>query len=759
MIYEFNMENMNKYLENYDVLYHKYFWDLHGDEENLLKQAVRLEKRGVIDRSWDIEKAQNAYITVSKIYADDMKECLGIVQLARDKFLGYFVGIPGIQSLFHASYFYFEWMMHLEYKKAERDYSHYRDYYIHQIKNMYEMLVFLDECGFMERCIAIYKEESSIIAEDIRNSVRMQFHMVTMEEKELFKNIVEVGREGIIQKETDKSKNTGIQSNAFDEDVEKRMEDNFYRYIMHAASIIAALVHDIGYPIDYMLRTTKTLHEFLPLSASFIHINDAMPHLENILQESLLYRTVSPDKIAKRVRDEQNHGAISAVILLSKYYDTGAIYQLKPIERMAIELAAVVIYNHTVHYGCMTGKEEEYYRNFFDENPLSYLFRLCDDMQEWGRIYFDISKKSNFMICPKCGMPITKLNPYEKKSLYTCACGTVIDKKTQFMYRKLMHIDACKSIEVEQNNSVDVNVKDKVNAWTIQIKYDMEALLQMSYYNPDFALHRAEGIYEIKQMLERQREFPLTYVDTFLTCNPIAIKVKCLENGLYSWLGKNNYANCKIALNDPDFYNESVRNLFSAMKCKNSVWIGEEDTNDKNSINITFGEVWRICIMTYQNRNNVCVKVRHKWKQNLYFYLVLSFIGNIMAKKKKGLDETDKTEDAVKTAQKISIAFGIVDRPTQVLIMEYLLLKWNYISKDEFEQDNTLKEHSSYCQMWLSNQFIADMVREYTGSNDYDTVKKVLKSAKNKKDVLDDLKGIYDFYTDYDFFLSITMNC
>ena len=45
------------------------------------------------------------------------------------------------------------------------------------------------------------------------------------------------------------------------------------------------------------------------------------------------------------------------MILLSQYYETGEIYHLSPIKRMAVELSALVVYNHTLKYDYMTGEK------------------------------------------------------------------------------------------------------------------------------------------------------------------------------------------------------------------------------------------------------------------------------------------------------------------------------------------------------------------------------------------------------------------
>lgn len=755
----FNMNKMEEGLQNYDVLIQKYFWDMENVSAQMLKQAMLLESRHAVpDRKWDIDKAQNAYETVRKIYGDDMLNYLRVIQLADDKFIENFVGIEGIDRLFQYSYFYFEWMMHLEYNKERRDYSYYRDHYVHQIKNMYEMLTLLDEHGFMEKSIDIYQKSTGVVAEYIRKSVKEQIRCVDQDERALFESVMQY-----------KIENEEMTRKEASEKLPERIEECYYRYILHSASIIAALVHDIGYPINFMLRISKTLHEFLPLSESFLHINDAMPHLEEILKSSLLYKTVDPNQIAERVRFGHDHGAISAVMLLSQYYEAGAIYHLRPIERMAIELAALVIYNHTLRYEYMTGKKEDLYRNVFDENPISYLFRLCDDIQEWGRVYFDISNKSNFLICPNCHMPITKSTNYKGAMEYTCLCGKLIDKQTRFSYRKLTHITACKSV------TICGEINDKKEPLVIRMEYDPVTLLQLSYYSPLFAKQRSEGIYEVKRMLDNQDSLPPIYVDTFLTNNPIAIKVKCLEYYLEQ-IGKRIYkTGARVRNNFMNAYAPSARGKEEGEEKKSAT----ERKNAKqyiisymNKIEEGKGSKWgnirgilavetisKALKMKFQLRENP-EYVKDKLQKNLYFYYCLAVIGNsIEAWRKDGnsLSREESIDMARQLATDIADIYKIQDRPIKVLIMDYVLLRWRHISQEELLLCKDSEKKLCYYEMGLSNQFIMDMVKEYVGSDAYSKIKVELSGSGVRVEALE---GIYDFYTDYELFaLMAEYNC
>ncbi len=733
-----NTENMELYLQSYDVLKQKYFWDMDTIPVRVIEQIVSLEKQhNKAGGMWNGKMAQDAYLTVRKVYDDETKNHLGILQLAFEKFIGDFVGIEGVDQLFESSYFYFEWMMHLEYSLDRHDYTKYRDHYIHQIKNMYEMLLLLDEFGYMEYCIKSYKDNSTAIANQMKFSIEEQMQKVEYPEIAVFKQLTQY-----------RSRNKSH------EEVKKRRQEYYYRYLIHAVSIVSALIHDIGYPVAFMLRTTKELHAFLPISEAFLHLNDAMPHLEEILQNSLLYRTTEAKEIAERIRDKKDHGAISAVILLSKYYETGAIYHLEPIEKMVIELSAVVVYNHTLKYSYMTDHAELRYRNIFNENPISYLFRLCDDLQEWGRVYFDVSKRSNFLICPQCHMPINRDSDRDAKGLphisYSCACGVSGVRRTQFPYRKLTNISACDALEITRlDDPADSRGRMKIN-----MRYNLVSLLQLSVYNPRFAKQRADSVYEIKRMLEGQAALPKVYLNTFLTNNPVSIKVRCLEEYLKYiqrkkdqtssgiWLKRDLMifrGNGKKCRNQEKYVLQRMEDIFSRWGSYSYHTVAASALHY-----LCEEEKW-----DYGSTRKLWSSIKAKWNGNLQFYYFLSAIGANIDRLRAAsyLCERDK---AIKIAKKLAEAVGqccgVRDHVTRDLIADYFWQRMRWVTEEEFfEKYNEVRCY--YEEEFLSNQAVTCVVEDYVESDAYNKVKKELREAKLK-----DLKGIYDFYTDYELF-------
>jgi hypothetical protein len=738
-----DMRNMEKYLKQYDVFHQKYFWDIKESEipYELARMALSLEEQqNCFQEKWTPLKAQDAFLTVRKVYDDKTVDYLGVLQLILEKFIGNFIDIEGMERLFKSSYFNFEWMMHLEYNPDRHDYTRYRDHYIHQIKNMYEMLVFLDNYGFMEYCMEAYQNKSNDISNAIKLSIRNQIYYADEKERSFFKEILQRKN-----KATDDS-----------ELLYERMQEHYYRYLLHTVAIISALIHDIGYPIAFTLRMAKGLHEFLPLSDNFLRLNDAMPHLEEILQESLLYRTTDSREIAERIKEHRDHGSISAVMLLSQYYETGAIYHLSPIKRMAVELSAVVVYNHTLKYEYMTGKKKDRYRNLFGENPISYLFRLCDDLQEWGRVYFDISKRSNFLICSRCHMPITRacLKSEEGERIYSCGCGDLAIRRTKVPYRKLTNIVACNALEII-DKSADNSQKHSMK---IVMKYDLVSLLQLSLYSPRFAKQRADDMYEIKRMLEGQRELPNIYIDTFLSNNPIAIKVECLKQFLQEQ--KDDYvfdADDFVAVSLTKKTNgEFVKYALSELK---SSFKKQKKICDRLRIETVVKELWSdngLSVGKYKNLqgDNIYLYV---WGRNLEFYSFMAFVGENVAELRRGgaLSERDHAITFSKQlADAIADCYKIKDRPTRTLMMDYI---WQNVRKVSFEEFCSAKAMEYYLEASLSTEYLINTVIEYVGSDAYDDVKKTLNADdyKDKARTTKSLEGIYDFYTDYELFAAM----
>lgn len=531
MTIKINREEMLDYFESFDSFCHKFFNNTTASEDFDLKEKIAGCFGVKNQRGHEIQEVTEIFRTIDKVYhygsSENSRE-MNLLEQATDKFLVQYVDIDGMQELFRPSFFHFEWMMHLEYVQKKHDYSYYRDHYLHQIRNLYEMFLLLQEKELWRDCMEIYRQRRNTVANRMAESVDRQKKVLSEESAELL-------------------------SRSFGD-----LDEWCYHYIIFSTAIVSALVHDIGYPITYMKRNLGTLQDFLPLSNLFMGLDDGIPRIKSLLGSSLLFETVDNGEIVRKLR-EDDHGVYSAIILLCQYYDNGKIFSLEPAKRMIIELSALVIYNHTLRYHFQNEKKYDRYQNVFTDNPISYLFRLCDDMQEWERVYFEITGKGTFYICDKCKRPMirrrNKSHYYETEGReaslnecqyeYECGCGARGINTTIFPYRRLMNVAPFTELILDDYKASDAvsdpeegkgkaaarkrSARREQQRWLLELKCNKGVLLQLARYNPDFAVQRARGIRELRGLVKGQAMLPRIFVRAFVTNNPVAIKTEILK--------------------------------------------------------------------------------------------------------------------------------------------------------------------------------------------------------------------------------------
>lgn len=248
-----------------------------------------------------------------------------------------------------------------------------------------------------------------------------------------------------------------------------------------------------------------------------------------------------------KIKDSKkpDHGALSAIIFLLHFYKNGAIYTLSPYKKASIELAALAIYNHTNKYGIQGEDKYIIYRPCFSLNPISYLLRMCDDLQEWERIYFVISDNSNIVLCNKCKTPVIGSKEKNEKEIitrYRCNCQFLsadgqndkrdadrhihaFDGRSKFSYRRIYNVSVCDSVVAEGNAKADRKLLFKLH-------YDPYKLLHVAYLNATYAKYRISELNSLKLLFECQKGIPKIYLDYFVTSNPVHIKVRMMEEYL-----------------------------------------------------------------------------------------------------------------------------------------------------------------------------------------------------------------------------------
>ena len=346
------------------------------------------------------------------VYGQDnpvVEKDIVLYHLIESKIINQYFGISQLNDLFDEDYFNFEWDMHVGQNFSEHHNDYYRDHFIHQIRNLYMMLVMLDKFGIYGASRSAFESKAAGKLSEYVSQMKRIFQRQTMD-----------SHMNILREICQSSGTTQ----------EQYIEDYFNRYIIYASSMLSALFHDLGYPICHFLEVRHRVSSFNPTLYMFTHnAVESFDMLASKLSGSLLFTIVSQAEIKKRLelapsKEKYDHGAYSAIAFLLHFYETGRIHSLSAEKQCAIEMAALAIYNHTAKFRCITGKKEQkYYSMVFQANPVSFLLRLCDDLQEWDRRYFEISQASDLLFCQKCGSPFLKYpvhRPDENK--YKCNC-------------------------------------------------------------------------------------------------------------------------------------------------------------------------------------------------------------------------------------------------------------------------------------------------------------------------------------------------
>ena len=447
-----------------------------------------------------------------------------------EKLLCHYIGIPQLNQMFDEDYFNFEWDMHVGQNFSEHRSDYYRDHFIHQIRNLYMILRLLRETGFYEASERILRDASaSKVSEFVCKKSRAFLSDANGVQQQLLEEIY--------------AAQSGEKAAFF--------EEFFFKYVIYASSMMAALFHDMGYPICHFLDVRRRISAYNPTMYMFTHnAVDSFDQLAFKLGCSLLFSIVSPQVIRKRLEPNEegryDHGAYSAIAFLLQFYDTGVIYSLSAEKQCAIELATLAIFNHTSKFKVIKAKADtSYYNMYYRQNPVSFLLRFCDDLQEWDRRYFEISNAGDLLFCPKCGFPLLKRKKRNNdgdplpKSNYYCCCPKEQEELFRpdvFIKRKLYLVSVADSVKISLDEDDD-NTQNLIAT----IHYDPYKLLMLAKTNPTYAKYRAKEMKALRRLLDDQNfsfmsqgELSFSHIRLygFMTANPVLIKIKILENFL-----------------------------------------------------------------------------------------------------------------------------------------------------------------------------------------------------------------------------------
>lgn len=738
---DLNQESMRKYLEEYDVLDKKYFYWMKtgkqgaeaGEERKILELKARIWKEWYQNGrvvQWNMKNSEDTYQTLKMVYGET--DTMELVQCTIDKFLRDYVNIPGIGKLFDSKYFGFEWGMHTEYKDKNKNYSYYRDHYVHQIRNMYEMLLLLDEFGFEELCKEMYGRNKNLIGRHIRNSIDAEIRNLTFSDREIYEKIAEI---------------RGADVKAIEREI-------LFREVIYSASIISALIHDIGYPITYMSRVVDGLQDFIPITRDFIGVQMNISRLYSELEQSILFQYFPHELIEKKLQ-QKDHGALSAVILLKYYYNKGFIRELSPVKKMVIELAAVITFFHTMKYRIHGRKEADFEQPVFYKDPLSYLFRLCDDIQEWNRVYFEISRNRNYFMCDKCR---TMFYFDEKEKIYSCCCGENAGYNiTSFYYRRIIHIDTSKKVRLSYR-TVEKS-EDGGDRFKISISYNLFQLLLMTHYNSSFAKIRADEVKKIKLELSGQRYFPQTYIECTVSANPILLKVKILEAFCERFIPVYR-ENRDILTRNREGIAKDVDELFIILWGNGRIL----DTKIKEIINQVKdegkrmgeqkGEKFHALFQEYEKD----VKEEHKDIRQAFvihkldFYLRLLFVGILVRENRDGRYGAEELYRFVRRLCESGMAgeWDVSSKALQYLCTDYLYQVMNEVTEEEFYRGEKME---NYGDMYIQSDFLIHETASYTEYSRYGRIVEKCHNNEYEKGAIP-----IDFYSDLYLFYELNQH-
>jgi len=369
--------------------------------------------------------------------------------------------IPGIDRLLVNNYGALENDIFLEYDAKSGAPKKIREHYKHQYRNAYLGSLLLLEYDFLDAMTECILNSDSIVA-------------------------------GYVKAQTER--NAGN-----------------IRKVLYQAYFIAAMFHDIGYPLDFFMRKAEQIHQYAPFYKIISsHVKTEFIELRAMLAGSLLFQIISEEKIKEKY-DRNDHGCLSAVSFLLNFYSAGSIYSLDELERCVVETAALAIFRHTDRPAekCL----------IFEEDPLSYMVRLCDDLQEWERFLLVINEKHNYLKCSKCGSTIKA-----DGRRYYCECGEEYEKITDIVNKKVNYINLCNQLVLhydEQNGRLE-----------IRLEFDHYKQLEILLDDYCAVKKRHEDLNKVKDYLRCQHYLPVIQLEYYLSNNP----VKLIED----FLKKNN---------------------------------------------------------------------------------------------------------------------------------------------------------------------------------------------------------------------------
>ena len=524
----FNDEELIKFIESFDFISFKYKTN---NSEIKMETQDKILNYELGQQTNHLYKKNFGYIydDVKLVYGNETKvnSFIKIFNLTEQKIINQYLNIPGLNQMFSDKYFDFEWDMHTGRNFDEHKCDYYRDHFIHQVRDMGMVVSLINDFGF-------YDSIKKILSD--RNISKISNYCY-INESRFLDDIRTKNSKRLLLEQC--AKDLNVSENEY-------YNDYYYHYIINSSCMMAALFHDIGYPMRHFIRVRNRVSGYMPSMYMFTHNDsDDFDRVASILNNSLLFQIVDNNDIKNRLSKNNNydHGAYSAIAFLMQFYDAGLIYSLQIEERVAVELAAVAIFNHTLKYNIQSGDKGYYFQPVYALNPIAYILRLCDDTQEWNRIYLEFSEHGDVHFCEKCKTPYLKKAElfFQKKDqctkCYKCACQQSFRTNVLFSKRRLYLVETSKNLTInnESNGSL-----------IFRLDYDLFLLLRMSYINGFYAKYRIKELNAQKLIMEKQSFYGACsgmYLHYFISSNPLLLKTEILRRFLaYSKIKVNSFS-------------------------------------------------------------------------------------------------------------------------------------------------------------------------------------------------------------------------
>lgn len=442
------------------------------------------------------------------------------------KFLHDYIGIEGLEELLINNYGVIENSIFLEHDSYGNP-AHIREHAKHQMKNAFLGSILMLQCGYLsDMARNVYEEAGSITQYLVR-----QANKVLRDE----------------QKIADGDKT----SSNWEDQVLSKLEEWCYEIFM-----VSSMLHDIGYPLEFYLRSAQQLSDYPPyLKILSPTVKTDFAEIKAHLLGSQLFKLVD-NRVIREKYDKNDHGVLSAISLLMHFYYGGRIYALDAEQKCILEMSAIAIYKHTDRF-------ENGFRMVYRKDPISYMVRLCDDLQEWNRFKLQINDKHNYLRCEHCWKILL-----ENDGLYECpGCHKKYRKVTQIENRKVNYISLCDQLEVEKDGG-----KVKITVSFVPIKQ-----LEMLMDDYTAVVRIEDSLRKVQEFVKDQFLSPEIEINFFLSNNPIRlieymIKHKDSSDGkIKKWIAEQS-GEKRIKLNK--FFNDYLE------KKKNNVFGKRIEIND-----------------------------------------------------------------------------------------------------------------------------------------------------------------------------------